>query len=131
MSVETWLQFTQYDTVQAMTEDKMEYCRILMAELILHEIIKHTLGNVENRIIMSLLTLCLLLLSRTEVMAALPRSSWRRFLNYKTIRLLKQRRQNLHLNCSSDSWVRSGEDGLYAGTIVSKSYKVSENSQLI
>ena len=51
MSVETWLQFTQYDTVQAMTEDKMEYCRILMAELILHEIIKRTLGNVENCII--------------------------------------------------------------------------------
>ena len=41
MSVETWLQFTQYDTVQAMTEDKMEYCRSLMAELILHEIKTH------------------------------------------------------------------------------------------
>ena len=39
--VETWLQFTQYDTVQAMTEDKMEYCRSLMAELILHEIKTH------------------------------------------------------------------------------------------
>ena len=41
MSVEPWLQFTQYDTVQAMTEDKMEYCRSLMAELILHEIKTH------------------------------------------------------------------------------------------
>ena len=71
---------------------------------------------------MSLLTLCLLLLSRTGLMAAFSRSS-RRFLNYKDIRLLKQRRQNHHLNCSSDSWVRSGEDGFYTGTIVSKYYK--------
>ena len=59
MSVEPWLQFTQYDTVQARTEDKMEYCRSLMAELILHEIKTHVrkcfkLHYVTNNLVPSL-----------------------------------------------------------------------------